>query len=112
MFPRGENDDRSPRRLLSVPAQIDPMPVLNSLATELETHGGTLLQGVRAISVSGTAPVRITLRVPTSTEEARQQQLSITSQTCVLATGIPILDRGGFFAHQGSRAQAMTPPGR
>ena len=29
-------------------AQIDPMPFLNSLVVELETHGGTLLQGVRA----------------------------------------------------------------
>jgi glycine/D-amino acid oxidase-like deaminating enzyme len=79
-------------------AQIDPMPFLNSLATELETHGGSLLQGVRAISVSGTAPVRITVREPASTEEARQQLVSITAQRCILATGIPILDRGGFFA--------------
>ncbi|PRC59132.1 FAD-dependent oxidoreductase, partial [Mycobacterium sp. ITM-2017-0098] len=37
-------------------AQIDPMPFLGSLVTELETHGGTLLQGVRATTVAGTDP--------------------------------------------------------
>ncbi len=95
-------------------AQIDPMPFLNSLATELETHGGTLLQGVRAISVSGTAPLRITVRAPAATDETRQQQVSITAQKCILATGIPILDRGGFFARlkpQRSYCLAFTVPG-
>jgi len=95
-------------------AQIDPMPFLNSLATELETHGGTLLQGVRATSVSRADPLRITVRAPAATDETRQQQVSITAQKCILATGIPILDRGGFFARlkpQRSYCLAFTVPG-
>jgi glycine/D-amino acid oxidase-like deaminating enzyme/nitrite reductase/ring-hydroxylating ferredoxin subunit len=80
-------------------AQIDPMPFLNSLVVELETHGGTLLQGVRAIAVSGRGPVRIGLRnAQASADDNRDQQFSITAGQCVLATGIPVLDRGGFFA--------------
>ena len=43
-------------------AQIDPMPCLNSLAVEFEAHGGTLLQGVRAVSVSERGPLQIGLR--------------------------------------------------
>jgi glycine/D-amino acid oxidase-like deaminating enzyme/nitrite reductase/ring-hydroxylating ferredoxin subunit len=95
-------------------AQIDPMPFLNSLATELEIHGGILLQGVRATSVSGTGPLRITVRTPASIDETRQQQVSITANKCVLATGTPILDRGGFFARlkpQRSYCLAFNVPG-
>jgi glycine/D-amino acid oxidase-like deaminating enzyme/nitrite reductase/ring-hydroxylating ferredoxin subunit len=79
-------------------AQIDPMPLLNSLVVELETHGGRLLQDVRVESVSGRGPARIRVRTPASAEPALQQQFSITAEHCVLATGIPILDRGGYFA--------------
>ena len=79
-------------------AQIDPMPLLSSLAAELENHGGRLLEGARVSSISGTGPLRITVRLPTSAEDSQQQQVSLTAQQCVLATGIPLLDRGGFFA--------------
>ncbi len=76
-------------------AQLDPLPVLDSLITELETHGGRCLQGARAESVSGTGPVRIKVNVR-GAEPARN--VTISAKHCVLATGIPILDRGGFFA--------------
>lgn len=76
-------------------AQIDPVPVLSSLVVELETHGGTLLQGVRAVSMSGN---RIALRATHSVNGERAQESSITADRLVLATGIPILDRGLFFA--------------
>ncbi|HEV7423208.1 MAG TPA: FAD-dependent oxidoreductase [Mycobacterium sp.] len=79
-------------------AQIDPMPLLNSLAVELEAHGGTLLQGVRAHSVSGRSPLRISVYVPTSAQAVEPERFSLTTEQIVLATGIPILDRGGFFA--------------
>lgn len=92
-------------------AQIDPMPFLNSLVTELETHGGTLLQGVRVTSISGTGPLRVSVQLP---ETSEQQQVSLTAQQVVLATGIPILDRGGFFARvkpQRSYCLAFDVPG-
>lgn len=95
-------------------AQLDPMPYLNSLVTELESHGGTLLQGVRVASVSGTGPLRISVRVPASAEGPQQQQISLSAAQCVLATGISILDRGGFFARvkpQRSYCLAFDVPG-
>lgn len=84
-------------------AQIDPMPYLSSLVTELERHGGTLLQGVRATAVSGTRPVTVNLRMTADSQDTRDDQFAITAQRCVLATGIPVLDRGFFFA----RAEPM-----
>lgn len=84
-------------------AQIDPMPYLSSVVTEFERHGGTLLQGVRATAVSGSGPVNLTLRMTTEPQDTRDQQFTITAQQCVLATGIPLLDRGFFFA----RAEPM-----
>lgn len=84
-------------------AQIDPMPYLSSVVTELERHGGTLLQGVRATAVSGSGPVELTLRMTAEPQDTRDQQFAITAQHCVLATGIPVLDRGFFFA----RAEPM-----
>ncbi|BBY94357.1 FAD-dependent oxidoreductase [Mycobacterium gallinarum] len=92
-------------------AQIDPMPFLNRLVTELETHGGTLLQGVRVTSISGTGPLQVSVQLP---ETSEQQQVSLTAQQVVLATGIPILDRGGFFARvkpQRSYCLAFDVPG-
>ncbi|MGP4055848.1 FAD-dependent oxidoreductase [Mycobacterium sp. 4D054] len=79
-------------------AQIDPIPYLGSLVTELERHGGTLLQGVRVTSVAGTGPVRVRLRLSEIEQDSRDQQFVVAAGHCVLATGIPILDRGMFFA--------------
>ena len=74
------------------------MPLLNSLAVELEAHGGTRLQGVRVVSVSGRSPLLVGLQETAEGDDDRKRELSITTPQCVLATGIPILDRGGFFA--------------
>jgi glycine/D-amino acid oxidase-like deaminating enzyme/nitrite reductase/ring-hydroxylating ferredoxin subunit len=95
-------------------AQIDPMPVLNSLVTELESHGGRILEGVRVTSIAGKRPLRIGLQSTASSENSRQQQISMKAEQCVLATGIPILDRGGFFARlkpQRSYCLAFDVPG-
>jgi glycine/D-amino acid oxidase-like deaminating enzyme/nitrite reductase/ring-hydroxylating ferredoxin subunit len=78
-------------------AQLDPMPFLSSLAAELERHGGTLLQGVRVTGVSDDHPLHIKLRA-TKADDTRSQQSVLRAEQCVLATGIPILDRGFFFA--------------
>ena len=95
-------------------AQIDPMPFLGSLVTELEEHGGRVLEGARVASLSGTGPLRIAVRLAAFAEDSEQQLVSINAQQCVLATGIPILDRGGFFARvkpQRSYCLAFDVPG-
>ncbi|MDG4665188.1 FAD-dependent oxidoreductase [Mycobacterium sp. 236(2023)] len=79
-------------------AQIDPLPLLSSLAAELEAHGGTVLQGVRATTVDGVDPVKVRLRMTAPADDSRDEHFTITARTCVLATGTPILDRGLFFA--------------
>jgi glycine/D-amino acid oxidase-like deaminating enzyme/nitrite reductase/ring-hydroxylating ferredoxin subunit len=95
-------------------AQIDPIPFLDSLVVELETHGGTVLQGVRATSISGTGPLRVDLRVTHAADDTRDRHFSVKADRCVLATGTPILDRGGFFARlkaQRSYCMAFDVPG-
>lgn len=87
-------------------AQLDPVPVLHSLVAELERHGGTLLQGVRATSVSGFSPVRVGVRFGHGDLETER---TITAGHCVLATGIPVLDRGLFFARlQANRSYCLA----
>jgi glycine/D-amino acid oxidase-like deaminating enzyme len=76
-------------------AQIDPMPFLISLVRELEAHGGRVLQGLRVESVSGRRQLRLEVRAVGHTDD---RHFSVTTQQCVLATGIPILDRGAYFA--------------
>ncbi|MHA7283314.1 FAD-dependent oxidoreductase [Arthrobacter sp. TMS2-4] len=72
-------------------AQFHPLEVLAGLAAEFRRHGGTLVEGVR---VQGVAKARegadgVELRTGTG---------PVTASNVVLATGIPILDRGGYFA--------------
>jgi len=90
-------------------AQFDPMPLLDSLVTELEQRGGRLAQDVRVQKVS-TDSAGLTLSVRTSDGT----EFDVHAGQCVLATGIPILDRGGFFARlkpQRSYCMAYKVPG-
>ena len=73
-------------------AQFDPMPLLDSLIDEIGDHGGRLVEGCRVRSVSQRHG-RVMLTVHTADRE-----VDVDAGQCVLATGIPILDRGGFFA--------------
>jgi glycine/D-amino acid oxidase-like deaminating enzyme len=73
-------------------AQFDPMPLLDSLIAELTNHGGRLVEGVRVRGLSQHSG-RLRLRLWTGGGEAL-----IEARQCVLATGTPILDRGGYFA--------------
>ena len=74
-------------------AQFDPMPLLDSLIVELDERGGRMAQGVRVQKVSGDGD-GLALHVRTSAGD----EFDVHANKCVLATGIPILDRGGFFA--------------
>ncbi|WP_449281284.1 FAD-dependent oxidoreductase [Leucobacter sp.] len=69
-------------------AQLHPMEVLGVLAAELEERGGRIVEHCRVRDVE------------TDREGARVvTELGVlTAETCVLATGTPVLDRGLFFA--------------
>lgn len=85
-------------------AQFDPMPLLDSLIVELDERGGRLAQGVRVQKVSS-KPDGLALSVRTNDGA----EFDMHATQCVLATGIPILDRGGFFARlQPNRSYCMA----
>jgi glycine/D-amino acid oxidase-like deaminating enzyme len=89
---------------LSSQAQFDPMPLLDSLIVELDERDGRLVQGVRVQRVSGEGG-KLKLHVRSSTGD----EFVVEADQCVLATGIPILDRGGFFARlKPSRSYCMA----
>jgi glycine/D-amino acid oxidase-like deaminating enzyme/nitrite reductase/ring-hydroxylating ferredoxin subunit len=78
--------------------QFHPMEVLGALVAELKERGGTLVEGVR---ITG-AGVRSPLTVQTS-------EGSMHADRLVLATGTPVLDRGGYFAKLSpNRSYALT----
>ena len=74
-------------------AQFDPISFLNVLAGELLRHGGRLVEHTRVRSVSGHGK---NLRVHVT--DAAHHDTDLATSQLVLATGIPILDRGGYFA--------------
>jgi len=69
-------------------AQLHPMEVLAVLAAELHERGGRIVEHCRVRDVeSGRAGVRVQTGLG-----------ALAADTCVLATGTPVLDRGLFFA--------------
>ncbi|OBG78313.1 MULTISPECIES: FAD-dependent oxidoreductase [unclassified Mycobacterium] len=74
-------------------AQFDPMPFLDSLVSELLGRGGRLVEHTRVRRVSWRGK-GVRLRV----NDAAQRDVELQAAQVVLATGIPILDRGGYFA--------------
>jgi glycine/D-amino acid oxidase-like deaminating enzyme/nitrite reductase/ring-hydroxylating ferredoxin subunit len=67
--------------------QVDPMELLATMAADFRAHGGTLVEGTRVRRVTGHQPVSVQTAGGTATADA-----------VVVATNMPILDRGGFFA--------------
>ena len=78
---------------LAEQAQFDPMLFLDTLVVELLGRGGRLVEHTRVRRVSGHGN---SLRAHVN--DAGQQEVEIEAAQLVLATGIPILDRGGYFA--------------
>lgn len=77
---------------LAQQAQFDPMQFLDALRAELLAGGGQLVEHARVQRVSGGKDgLRLRVAGPVMDAELQATQL-------VLATGIPILDRGGYFA--------------
>ncbi len=95
-------------------AQFDPVPLLVALITELRERGGRLVTGRRVHGVSaGSGRVRLTLHGRQGDGREGDEQIA-EADHCVLTTGTPILDRGGFFARlEPSRSYcvAFTLPG-
>jgi glycine/D-amino acid oxidase-like deaminating enzyme/nitrite reductase/ring-hydroxylating ferredoxin subunit len=68
-------------------AQFNPMDVLSALAADFRSHGGVLVEGTRVRNVKTGAGAAVETDAGT-----------IHSDLVVLATGVPILDRGLYFA--------------
>jgi glycine/D-amino acid oxidase-like deaminating enzyme len=67
--------------------QVDPMELLDALALQAAAHGVHVVERARVTKVRGSAPVRVT-------SEAGEVEVDWV----VVATNMPILDRGGYFA--------------
>jgi glycine/D-amino acid oxidase-like deaminating enzyme len=91
---------------LSEQAQFDPMAFLDALVVELLGHGGLLAEHSRVRRVSGRGKK---LRVHVN--DAKQREVEFEAEKLVLATGIPILDRGGYFAPVKPSCFAFKVPG-
>ena len=85
-------------------AQFDPLDLLTALAAELRSRDGVLVEGVRVVDVDVEDRASVTHRAPDT----------VTAENVILATGVPILDRGLYFAKvtpQRSYALAFRVPG-
>ena len=67
--------------------QVDPMDVLAALARGLRVVGGVLIEGVRVTGVAQDESCELLTAAG-----------NVTADTVVLATGLPFLDRGLYFA--------------
>ena len=94
--------------VLADQVQLDPVELVQALATQLRAHGGTIHEGRRVRSVSKTGRPELTL----------EDGSTVHADNVVLATGAPILDRGLYFAKLEPKrsyllayAGAEAPPG-
>jgi len=84
--------------------QLDPMPLLHTVVGEFRAAGGEVFTGRRVRSVSSGDPSCL----------LHTDQGDLRAHRVVLATGVPILDRGAFFARlepERSYSLAVEVPG-
>jgi glycine/D-amino acid oxidase-like deaminating enzyme/nitrite reductase/ring-hydroxylating ferredoxin subunit len=89
--------------VLSDQAQFDPLDVLAALVEELRLAGGSVSTGRRMVGCSTSTPLQVSLDDGTT----------VQCEHLVQATGIPVLDRGLYFAKaepQRSYALAFAHP--
>lgn len=67
--------------------QLDPCELLDALSLQAAAHGVRIVEGVRVTGTSGSAPVRVLTEVG-----------ELSASRVVVATNMPVLDRGAFFA--------------
>jgi glycine/D-amino acid oxidase-like deaminating enzyme/nitrite reductase/ring-hydroxylating ferredoxin subunit len=72
---------------LAEQAQFNPLDVVDALTADLRDRGGRIVHGVRVTNVTGTRAATV------ETDHG-----PVRAQEVILATGIPILDRGLYFA--------------
>ncbi|GAB6985775.1 FAD-dependent oxidoreductase [Nocardioides pyridinolyticus] len=78
--------------------QVDSQALALALAADARTHGATIAEGIRVKQVHGHAPCRV-----------ETEHLDVTAQAVVIATNMPILDRGAFFARaEPARSYALA----
>lgn len=83
-------------------AQVDPLDVLAALATDLVARGGRIVEGVRVLGTRRVPGPRTRITLRTTAGE-------VAADAVVLATGTPVLDRGGTFARlRPQRSYALT----
>lgn len=83
--------------------QVDPLALLHMLVAEAEGHGAVVATGQRVRRIGLRSPYRV-----------HTDQGTIDADRVVVATNLPILDRGGFFARmvpQRSYAVVAQVPG-
>jgi glycine/D-amino acid oxidase-like deaminating enzyme/nitrite reductase/ring-hydroxylating ferredoxin subunit len=68
--------------------QFDPLDVLGALVAQVRVHGGTVHEGHRVVAASKSGRPTVTL------DDGTQ----LSASEVVLATGVPVLDRGLYFA--------------
>lgn len=67
--------------------QLDPLELLGAIAADARDHGVTIVEGARVRRVHGHRPARVETEAGVA-----------SADTVVVATNMPILDRGGYFA--------------
>jgi glycine/D-amino acid oxidase-like deaminating enzyme len=68
--------------------QVDPVSLVAALAEDARRHGATIVEGCRVRQVRGREPVQV----------ETEKHGTLSTALVVVATNMPILDRGGFFA--------------
>ncbi|GAC1382468.1 MAG: FAD-dependent oxidoreductase [Marmoricola sp.] len=85
--------------LLPDQAQFDPMDVLAALVDQVRQHGGQVVEAARVTDLSWVGDPRLTL------DDGR----TVGARNAVLATGVPIVDRGLSFAKlEANRSYALA----
>jgi glycine/D-amino acid oxidase-like deaminating enzyme/nitrite reductase/ring-hydroxylating ferredoxin subunit len=88
-------------------AQLNPLDLLEALVAEVRSLGGRIVEGVRVTGVH-------TRRNPNGVDVRAETAVgSVGASHLILATGVPILDRGLYFAKvsaQRSYAQSFQIP--
>lgn len=83
-------------------AQLDPVTLLDTLADQARGLGAEIVEGARVLRVRGSGPTSVTTQVGV-----------VEAEHVVVATNMPILDRGAFFARmspQRSYGLALRTP--
>ena len=81
-------------------AQFHPRKFLLGLAARLVERGAHLFERTRAMKIDGTGPLRV-----------RAREGEVVAGSVVIATHLPFLDRGAFFAKAHARVSyALTAP--